>query len=169
MYLELDPDLVPGKISDINTKKDLPTGKVEVKKKDKKYYDIGDMTSMKVKKYKIHKGDLFQAIKSQDKQRIQEVKDSKTEYQRYSKYLDEGSEAPQSRSKNLSNFEAVAGSKSVDLKYDHDWGFFSTILACYNNHWVLRTSPDDWWNVIVRNIAQAVDTNGERTRSEIFL
>ena len=55
MYIELDHDLVPGKISDINTKKDLPTGKVEVKKKDKKYYDIGDMTSMKVKKYKIHK------------------------------------------------------------------------------------------------------------------
>ena len=168
MYIELDHDLVPGKISDINTKKDLPTGKVEVKKKDKKYYDIGDMTSMKVKKYKIHKGDLFQAIKSQDKQRIQEVKDSKTEYQRYSKYLDEGSEAPQSRSKNLSNFEAVAGSKSVDLNYDHDWGFFSTILACYNNHWVLRTSPDDWWNVIVRNIAQAVDTNGEKNKVRDF-
>ena len=167
MYIELDHGLVPGKISDINTKKDLPTGKVEVKK-DKKSYGFGDMTSMEVKKYKIQKGDLFQAIKCQDRQRIQEVKDSKTQHQRYSKYLDEGSEAPQSRSKNLSNFEAVAGSKSVDLNYDHDWGFFSTILACYNNHWVLRTSPDDWWNVIVRNIAQAVDTNGEKNKVRDF-
>ena len=168
MYIELDHGLVPGKITDINIKKDLPTGKVEVKKKDKKSYGLGDMTNMKVNKYKIQKGDLFQAIKSQNNQRIQEVKDSKKEHQRYSKYLDEGSEAPQSRSKNLSNFEAVAGSKSVDLNYDHDWGFFSTILACYNNHWVLRTSPDDWWNVIVRNIAQAVDTNGEKNKVRDF-
>jgi hypothetical protein len=26
---------------------------------------------------------------------------------------------------------------------------------------VLKTSPDDWWNVIVRNVAQAVNDNGE--------
>ena len=72
------------------------------------------------------------------------------------------------RSKDLSNFEAVAGSKSVDFYYDHDFGFFSAILACYNNHWALRTSPDDWWNVIVRNIAQAVDTNGEKNKVRDF-
>ena len=41
MYIELDHGLVPGKISDINTEKDLPTGRVKVKKKDKKYYDMG--------------------------------------------------------------------------------------------------------------------------------
>ena len=48
--------------------------------------------------------------------------------------------------------------------YDEDLGFFSAILACYNNHWVLRTSPDDWWNVIVRVVAQAVDENGDKER-----
>jgi len=90
---------------------------------------------MGVKKYKIDKGDVFQAMAT---------------------------------SKDLSNFEAVAGSKSVDFYYDHDFGFFSTILACYNNHWVLRTSPDDWWNVIVRNVAQAVDTNGEKNKVREF-
>ena len=165
MYIELDHGLVPGKISDINTKKDLPTGKAVAKKKS---YGFGHMTSMEVKKYKIHKGDLFQAITCQNKQRIQEVEDSKAQHQRYSKYLDEDSEAPQSRSKDLSNFETVAGSKSVDFYYDNDWGFFSAILACYNNHWVLRTSPDDWFNVIVRNIAQAVDTNGEKNKVRDF-
>ena len=30
-------------------------------------------------------------------------------------------------------------------------------LACYNNHWILRTSPDDWWNIIVRNVAQCIN------------
>ena len=58
-------------------------------------------------------------------------------------------------------FEAVVGTKE-DVVFDHDFGFFSAILACYNNHWVLKTSPDDWWNVIVRNVALAVDDKGEK-------
>ena len=45
--------------------------------------------------------------------------------------------------------EVVIGSDG-EVFFDHDFGFFGAILACYNNHWVLRTSPDDWWNVIVR-------------------
>ena len=135
MYIILDHDLVPGLVSDINNEIDLPTGKEVKEKKDKKSYDWDDKTSMEVKKYKIDKGDVFQAM---------------------------------AKSKDLSNFEAVAGSKSVDFYYDHDFGFFSAILACYNNHWVLRTSPDDWWNVIVRNIAQAVDTNGEKKKVREF-
>ena len=38
----------------------------------------------------------------------------------------------------------------------------------YNNHWVLKTSPDDWWNVIVRNISQAVDENGDKKKVRNF-
>ena len=45
--------------------------------------------------------------------------------------------------------EFVIGSDG-EVFFDHDFGFFGAILACYNNHWVLKTSPDDWWNVIVR-------------------
>ena len=30
-----------------------------------------------------------------------------------------------------------------------DMGFFSTIMECYNNHWALKTVPDDWWCTIV--------------------
>ena len=70
--------------------------------------------------------------------------------------------------KNLSEFEAVAGTKTGDIYYDHDMGFFSTILACYNNHWVLRTCADDWWNVMVRNVAQAIDDNGEKNKVRNF-
>ena len=29
-----------------------------------------------------------------------------------------------------------------------DIGFFDTLLTAYNNHWVLRTSPEDWWMTI---------------------
>ena len=45
--------------------------------------------------------------------------------------------------------EVVIGSDG-EVFFDHDFGFFGAVLACYNNHWVLKTSPDDWWNVIVR-------------------
>ena len=65
----------------------------------------------------------------------------------------------------MSNYELVVGSNSDDFYFDYDWGFFSTILACYNNHWVLRTSPDDWWNVIVRNVAAAIDENANKQKS----
>ena len=84
--------------------------------------------------------------------------------------------------------EVVIGSDG-EVFFDHDFGFFGAVLACYNNHWVLKTSPDDWWNVIVRwdliffslflcrhdpkhhcllfilrNVSQAVDDNGEKNK-----
>ena len=68
----------------------------------------------------------------------------------------------------LSHYELVVGSNSDDFYFDYDWGFFSTILACYNNHWVLRTSPDDWWNFIVRNVAAAIDENANKPNVRKF-
>jgi len=67
----------------------------------------------------------------------------------------------------MKKWTSVVGSDG-EVFHDIDWGFFSAILACYNNHWVLRTSPDDWWNVIVRNVAQAVDTHGEKESVKDF-
>jgi hypothetical protein len=64
-------------------------------------------------------------------------------------------------------FEAVLGTKE-EVYFDHDFGFFSAILACYNNHWVLRTSPDDWWSVIAGSVARAVDDNGEKDQINDF-
>ena len=51
--------------------------------------------------------------------------------------------------KQVKKEEVVIGSDG-EVFFDHDFGFFGAVLACYNNHWVLKTSPDDWWNVIVR-------------------
>ena len=42
----------------------------------------------------------------------------------------------------------VLGSKEV-VSYDYDKGFFSTVMAAYNNHWVLKTRPEDWWTAIL--------------------
>ena len=59
--------------------------------------------------------------------------------------------------------EPVIG-PSEKIFYDEDFGFFSAILACYNNHWILKTSPDDWWNVITGTIARAIDDNGNKEK-----
>ena len=64
--------------------------------------------------------------------------------------------------------EVVAGTDIENLYFDLDFGFFSAILACYNNHWVLRTSPDDWWNCIVRNVSQIIDENGDKNKVKDF-
>ena len=45
-----------------------------------------------------------------------------------------------------------------------DMGFFSTIMECYNNHWALKTAPDDWWCTIVRTIAIAIDNNSKNEK-----
>ena len=169
MYIELDHDLVPGKLSDINVDKNLPTGKGPPEKIE---WGFGGMTQMNVKKYEIQHGDICQAVLSQNAKRIQVVNKNKEVYQSIQSHKhdsdDKAKEALESKSKDLSEYEAVIGSESSDLYYDHDWGFFSAILACYNNHWVLRTSPDDWWNVIVRNVAQAIDENGHKNKVREF-
>ena len=41
----------------------------------------------------------------------------------------------------------------------------SRMLACYNKHWVQKTSPDDWWKVIVRVFDYAIDNNGGKNGS----
>ena len=38
-----------------------------------------------------------------------------------------------------------------------DNGFLSVIMAAYNNHWVLRTRPEDWWTSIAQIIATKID------------
>ena len=38
-----------------------------------------------------------------------------------------------------------------------DKGLFSTILAAYSNHWVLKTRPEDWWTTISQIIAIRID------------
>ena len=47
-------------------------------------------------------------------------------------------------------------------------GLFSSILAAYNNHWPLRTCPDDWWFCLTRRIAIALDKNNDKESVKNF-
>ena len=58
--------------------------------------------------------------------------------------------------------DRVATLGSNEMVYcDGDRGIFSAILKAYNNHWKLRTSPDDWWFCIVNKVSSAIDKNAE--------
>ena len=56
--------------------------------------------------------------------------------------------------------EWVIGSEQL-VNPTIDWGFLNTILVCYNNHWILKTTPEDWWSIIVGTVATAVDQKSE--------
>jgi len=43
-----------------------------------------------------------------------------------------------------------------------DCGLFSAIITAYNNHWKLRTSPDDWWFCVIKRVACAIDKNANK-------
>merc|ERR1719461_1310040 len=58
-------------------------------------------------------------------------------------------------------FVAVAGSDlDEEVWFDADWGFLSSVLTAYANHWALRTRPDDWWQVATRRIAHEISRKG---------
>jgi len=38
-----------------------------------------------------------------------------------------------------------------------NYGFFSAVMECYNNHWILNMRPEDWFYTFVQKIALAID------------
>ena len=142
MYVKLDHNLVPRKIEDIHSNFPLPSRKHPLP--SRKYPLPSRKHQGPLKKYELQKGNL--------KDFLQIIHQS----------------SKNSDSKKNSETEIVAGTEVQNLYFDHDMGFFSAILACYNNHWILRTSPDDWWNVIVRNVAQTIDENGDKNKVRDF-
>jgi len=63
----------------------------------------------------------------------------------------------------------VVGS-NIPVYRDHmyDKGFFSTIFEAYKRHWVLKTTPEDWWFTIIRQVALQVDTYSDKEEVKDF-
>ncbi|XP_078349750.1 uncharacterized protein LOC144634608 [Oculina patagonica] len=59
--------------------------------------------------------------------------------------------------------QIVAALGSMDTIYSlGDCGLFAAVLTAYNNHWKLRTSPDDWWFCVIKRVACAIDKNAKK-------
>ena len=56
---------------------------------------------------------------------------------------------------------AAVGSKETIYSIGN-CGLFAAVLTAYNNHWKLRTSPDDWWFCVIKRVACAIDRNAKK-------
>ena len=68
------------------------------------------------------------------------------------------------------NMKFVLGTEeivNVD-NWNSDTGLFSTIQAAYNNHWVLKTRPEDWWTSICQTIASCIDEHAKNSSVRKF-
>ena len=57
----------------------------------------------------------------------------------------------------LEKEKSVIGSNQPIQRLSRNLGFLETILICYNHHWILKTSPEDWLNIIGYTVATAID------------
>jgi len=71
--------------------------------------------------------------------------------------------APDSTRKPVGTKTPVVGT-NINVYRDHryDKGFFSTIFDAYANHWVLKTTPEDWWFTLIRKVALDIDAYADR-------
>ena len=83
-------------------------------------------------------------------------KKSRDERSEEEKYWRENKRAKEEKLEESIQKTFVLGSKD-EVSYGPDVGLFATLLASYNNHWVLKTCPEDWWIAITQKIAVAID------------
>ena len=63
----------------------------------------------------------------------------------------------------------ILGSKNSKVREAAgDFGFFTAVYEAYNNHWALRTTPEDWWFTIIRTVALAIDDNSKSPKVRSF-
>jgi len=55
----------------------------------------------------------------------------------------------------------VLGSEELVHSAYGDVGFFGAIVTAYNNHWVLKTCPEDWWMSISQKISMTIDREAD--------
>ena len=65
-----------------------------------------------------------------------------------------------SRNDLAKNKKFALGSQEVVSGGD-DMGLFSAVMAAYNNHWVLKTRPEDWWTAISQIVATRIDKHAQ--------
>ena len=65
---------------------------------------------------------------------------------------------------NVGNRTATLGSEEWIYTNNADCGLFAAVLTAYNKHYNLRTSPEDWWYVVARRVAIAIDQNSKKEK-----
>ena len=63
---------------------------------------------------------------------------------------------------NVGDRRVTIGSEDYIYTNNADCGLFNSVITAYNKHWKLRTSPEDWWFVVARRVAIAIDKNSKK-------
>ena len=98
---------------------------------------------------------LATQLEPKDMDEVTEYK--KTQAELFDQWVSD-KEARESRDRNINSWNReeedettkktfVLGSNET-VNYGSDHGFLNTIMTAYNNHWVLKTCPEDWWSSI---------------------
>ena len=65
---------------------------------------------------------------------------------------------------NVGDRTATLGSEEWIYTNNADCGLFASVVTAYNKHCNLRTSPEDWWFVVARRVAIAIDQNSNKEK-----
>ena len=63
----------------------------------------------------------------------------------------------QTKERENPNKKTFALGSRDEVCYESDVGFLAAVLCAYNNHWLLKTSPEDWWIAITQKVAMTID------------
>ena len=98
------------------------------------------------------------------------IKDAEKNSDSYSNYTKNGNEKEvlAEDRRHVGEMLPFEGTTEEVVKGKGDFGFFTAIYECYNNHWALRTIPDDWWYTIIRTVAIAIDKNSKQEKVRKF-
>ena len=70
--------------------------------------------------------------------------------------------------RHIKDMLVLNGSANNVYQGPKDNGFLSVIYEAYNNHWAVKTIPDDWWYTIIRTVAIAIDKNAKKKEIRDF-
>ena len=59
------------------------------------------------------------------------------------------------------DFISALGSDEEIYSVGADCGMFAAVFTAYSHHYKLRTSPDDWWFCVIKQVACAIDRNSQ--------
>merc|ERR1712038_764272 len=62
----------------------------------------------------------------------------------------------------------IGSTDRVTRLHGHDAGLLSTVFDAYNDHYNLRTGPEDWWYTIIQTVALAIDGHSKKQQVRDF-
>ena len=95
------------------------------------------------------------AIQSESTRERQRAETSR----RYAKWGLSQDDTPLDSRTHVGNKTPVLGSEDRRVMWSSNYGFFSTVMTAYDNHYSLRTCVEDWWFTIVHKIGLAIDNH----------